>query len=311
MGIDYVYILGAGFGTRMGKLGTIIPKVLWPVFEKSVLELQVQMANSFSPKKIFLNTHFSHNKIESFIKSHSLETQIEVLHEPQILDIGGAIHNLGRKLSYQGKVLVLNGDQFYFFSENDYENIINLTEENHQHLLIGTKVKWSAGYNQLCEDQNQKLTGINQNTTPEKTGSMWTYSGCSIINLNILAPHDGESKFFDSVAIPSKDTYVYHPKEIEYWDFGTSKRYYDSIFRTLEKLKTNEKSKFINFLSHNNGIDLNLVNETSYNSKGKNNINFSSFNMDHLSNSIIIDSGSQNLNNCGAGIYLDEYFEKI
>ena len=49
MKVDHVLILAAGKGTRMGKIGEIVPKVIWPVFNKSLLELQVAYARSLAP----------------------------------------------------------------------------------------------------------------------------------------------------------------------------------------------------------------------------------------------------------------------
>ena len=41
MQLDFAYILAAGKGTRMGEIGKVVPKPLWPIYEKSLLELQV------------------------------------------------------------------------------------------------------------------------------------------------------------------------------------------------------------------------------------------------------------------------------
>ena len=56
MKIDYCLILAAGFGSRMGEIGKILPKVLWHIFEKSLLELEIEYARSLGIKKIFINS---------------------------------------------------------------------------------------------------------------------------------------------------------------------------------------------------------------------------------------------------------------
>ena len=50
MQIDHILILSAGKGTRMGNIGKNLPKVLWPVLSKSLLELQVAYAQKLAPK---------------------------------------------------------------------------------------------------------------------------------------------------------------------------------------------------------------------------------------------------------------------
>ena len=95
MQIDYCLILAAGFGTRMGSIGQKLPKVLWPVFEKSLLELQVAYARSLGAKRVFINLHHMGEEIERFCQDRAAFEDVTYLWErPEILDIGGAVHNL-------------------------------------------------------------------------------------------------------------------------------------------------------------------------------------------------------------------------
>jgi NDP-sugar pyrophosphorylase family protein len=109
--------MSAGFGTRMGSIGKKLPKVLWPVFEKSIIELQVAYARSLGIDNIYINLHHMGEQIEEFCKSKASFEGVKFLWEkPEILDIGGAIHNLASQpeVKYKGKLLVLNADQFFF-----------------------------------------------------------------------------------------------------------------------------------------------------------------------------------------------------
>jgi mannose-1-phosphate guanylyltransferase len=122
MQIDHCLILAAGFGTRMGQIGQKLPKVLWPVFEKSLLELQVAYARYLGAKKIYINLHFMGKEIEDFCRTKSSFDDVVFLWEkPEILDIGGAIHHLAAlpDVSYKGKLLVLNADQFFYISKDE------------------------------------------------------------------------------------------------------------------------------------------------------------------------------------------------
>ena len=65
---ERVLILAAGLGTRMGPLGEVLPKVLWPVFEKTLLELQIHFARELGAKSIYVNTFHQGAKIEKFLR---------------------------------------------------------------------------------------------------------------------------------------------------------------------------------------------------------------------------------------------------
>jgi mannose-1-phosphate guanylyltransferase len=235
MKIDYVLILGAGLGTRMGPVGKDLPKLLWPVFEKSLLELQVEFAKNFNPKEIFVNTHYEYEKIHNHINDKKLS--VTPVHENDLLDIGGGIHNLSTRLNYEGRLLILNGDQFLFFDEVALDELFEKSLNNVV-TLMGIEVDKESNYNELIL-KDSKLTSIEKpsDNTPSK---YQTYSGVSIVNMNLLDRFEGPSKFFETVAsFKSKKVEVVSPHEVEYTDFGTAKRYLDSMRDILlgEKLE--------------------------------------------------------------------------
>ncbi len=125
MNIDHCLILAAGFGTRMGEIGKHLPKVLWPFFETTLLELQINFAKSLNIKNIFVNVHFQSEQIIAYLTSKNLIPKENILFEKEILDVGGAIYNLANqpKINYSGKLLVLNSDLFYYFDQAFIEKI--------------------------------------------------------------------------------------------------------------------------------------------------------------------------------------------
>src|SRR5690606_33794235 len=108
-------------GTRMGEIGKSLPKVLWPIFEKTLLELQVEYAKSIGAKKIYINLHHQKDLILNFTKNKSAFEDVTFLVEDEILDIGGGIHNLASNVGYKGKLLVLNADQFFLMPKDFVE----------------------------------------------------------------------------------------------------------------------------------------------------------------------------------------------
>lgn len=153
MPIDFAYILAAGKGTRMGEIGKNLPKPLWPIFEKSLLELQVLWCISLGIKKIYINAHFLADQIEKEARQLSIKYPVElkVLREEPLLDSGGCIHNLAqqKEINYKGRLLLINADQFYFFSENYFTDALKMMEQNQSaSVLFALKVSSEDNYNE-------------------------------------------------------------------------------------------------------------------------------------------------------------------
>ncbi len=253
MKVDNILILAAGKGTRMGEIGKKIPKVLWPIFDKTLLEWQILYAKSFAKNaKIHINIFNYKEKIKSFVESNSSFKDVTFVYENEELDVGGAIHNLAHKLNYSGNLLIINGDQFLFFDQK--LNEIDDFEEGN--LMFTYEVNSSEGYNEVLIE-NKKFLSVKRNAEIPREKRILTYTGMSIINLSSLLKVSGKSKFFDSVINKKiSDTHTLELTNLEYWDFGTLDRYIESC----QYLLSSENSKFKTFLEEN-GIDLNKASE--------------------------------------------------
>jgi mannose-1-phosphate guanylyltransferase len=243
--VDNIIILAAGKGTRMGEIGKDLPKVLWPLLDKTLLEWQVLYAKSLFPNaKIHINLFNYKTKILDFMRENEESFKnINILEEKEELDVGGAIHNLAKTLGYKGKLLILNGDQFLFFS-----NKLDLIQINeNENLMMAYDVNTSMGYNAL-KVESDYLQGVINNSELKPNTAIVTYTGMSIIELTALLPTSGKSKFFETVISSNlSKTKVEILNELEYWDFGTYERYIDSV----AKLLSQKGSKFELFLKKN------------------------------------------------------------
>lgn len=230
MQIDYALILGAGMGTRMGEIGKIIPKILWPIYFKTMLELQIRYCEDLGIKKIYLNTHFLHNEIIQFLEDNNLAGQVTVLHEDVLLDSGGAIHNLAARpeICYRGNLLLVNGDQFLFFNKELW-NEAKVKIASSRAVLFGIKVNKASAYNETIVE-NKQLVNIKKHT--DNKNDYITYSGLGLLNLDGLLPAPGISQFFETVANYKNDKVDFiTPDLFEYWDFGTADNYAKNIFK--------------------------------------------------------------------------------
>jgi mannose-1-phosphate guanylyltransferase len=251
MPIDYCLILAAGFGTRMGEIGKHLPKVMWPVFEKTLLELQVAYARSLGIKNIYINLHYMGETIEKFCRKKSTFEGVQLLWEkPEILDIGGAIHQLARlpEVKYKGRLLVLNADQFFYIPPDRFMKYVQASEKA-KCTLFNYWVNTDLGYNAILVDDKRIMQSIVKNKDLPLSSKVETYTGISIINLNQLRPVEGVSSFFESVCLFKNDAIpTIILEDIDYWDFGTLKRYWETSFKILETYRENSNHPFIRFL---------------------------------------------------------------
>jgi mannose-1-phosphate guanylyltransferase len=251
MRIDHCLILAAGFGTRMGAIGQKLPKVLWPVFEKSLLELQVAYARNLGIEKIYINLHYMGDQIESFCKSRSAFEGVQFLWEkPEILDIGGAVHNLASlpNVKYRGKLLILNADQFFYLKKDDLFRVLAPYEKSPV-ALFTYRVNSSLGYNALQIDEKRMVKGIIKNSDLAANQAVETYTGISYIDLGRLDKTPGVSKFFESVCpFEKKEIPAILLENVDYWDFGTTKRFWETSFQILQTYRTKSTHPFIRFL---------------------------------------------------------------
>lgn len=248
MQIDYALILSAGLGTRMGEIGKIIPKVMWPILNKRLIDLQICYCKELGVKKIFINTHY----LADVIKDHIEKTygdEIVLLHEDPLLDSGGAIHNLAtqKSVNYSGNLLTINGDQFLMFDKLEIKNALKLIEESRA-VLFGIEVDKDENYNETIVENNQLIEIVKN----DKTKNYVTFSGLGLIKLDGLKPVEGPTKFFQTVAnFKSEVVKMIIPKNLEYWDFGTAVIYFRNMCNLQEKLNGNN-SQFVSFLRRNN-----------------------------------------------------------
>ncbi len=253
MGTKKGFILAAGYGTRMGTIGRKLPKVLWPIFEKSILELQILYLKELGVEDIFINTHHLSNCIVNFIKQKHLN--VSLLHEKNLLGTGGCFHNFKKKVGDE-KILAINGDQFYFcpLLENWY-NLEGVT-------LFGVEI-YDGDYKEL-EIQNGRLLSIND---PNRKQKFITFSGVSVVDLKILRYKEGVSHYFSHVAnYQQEKVFVKSCSKSVYYDFGGLEHYVGSLKRILKQYSDGKIDAFIEFLKRHNALDCSKLGPSSYGS---------------------------------------------
>jgi NDP-sugar pyrophosphorylase family protein len=291
---DHCLILAAGFGTRMGEIGKVLPKVMWPVFHKSLLETQVLFARSLGYEKIYINVHHQAATILEMTQGNASFKNIFWLKEfPEILDIGGGVHNLASQpeVNYTGRLLVLNADQILWFTKANLKEWMNALDRN-DGVLLSLKVQSQQGYNQLVTERGF-LKSIKPNKEIHPQQEILTYSGNAIINLSTLKPQTGSSKFFDSVCSFDRKNVCIDVSGHPYWDFGTKKRYFESLKRIIRERDNIDLREFYDFLTVSHIFNANLANpqKISYNSHYSQGINLTLGSNDKVNNRGVLISG--------------------
>ncbi len=254
----------------MGEIGKHLPKVMWPVFHKSLLEVQVLFARSLGYEKIYINIHHQADIILGMTKdNHNFKNVVWLKEDPDILDIGGGIHNLAQQseINYQGRLLVLNADQLLWFTRSDLQPWLSALE-NHDAILLSLMVNSSQGYNQLVLEKSI-LKEIKPNKEIHPPQDILTYTGNALINLNTLKRASGVSKFFESVCSFDRKNLCVNVSRHPYWDFGTKERYFESLKRIVREIKVAELEEFYHFLESSEIFRSDLADPelVSYNSR--------------------------------------------
>ena len=107
-----VLILAAGLGTRLRPLTSEIPKPLVRVYDKSILEIQMERAKSLGDVRLHANAHYLADQIVSEGERLGFEkVWVETL---EILGTAGPLRRI-YAAGYRGGLLIMNGDAYCNF----------------------------------------------------------------------------------------------------------------------------------------------------------------------------------------------------
>ena len=176
-------ILAAGYGTRMLALTKKTPKPLLKIKNNTLLENTIIFFEKLGCTKFIINTHYLHQRIETFVKKKLSKKNIILNYEISILNTGGGIKN---SLQYfnNKNLVVTNSD--IFWNENNKEDVKNFIQDIDNiktcSILLLNKIN-AIGLNKdkgdfILEDTFIKRWIDNNPIT--------YYSGLQIINPNIF-----------------------------------------------------------------------------------------------------------------------------
>jgi len=90
---DKMFILAAGFGTRLLPLTRTIPKPLIPFCSDPLIKFIISYYKSLGIKSFAINAHHLSDKIVKFIQADGEKESVKIFIEDEILGTGGGIRN--------------------------------------------------------------------------------------------------------------------------------------------------------------------------------------------------------------------------
>jgi N-acetyl-alpha-D-muramate 1-phosphate uridylyltransferase len=187
--IDTAMLFAAGMGSRMRHLTEHSPKSLIPVLGKPILHYVLELCGTYPFKKIVINTHYLHKKIEEsvelFRESHPDFPQIITMYEKELLETGGAIKNaidiIGNK-----PVFAMNTDSIIVCKHNIFQEMLNKWQgDKMEFLLLLQEYGQATGYKgrgdfELAADGRVSRPDIDLNYS-------YLYAGIQILNPDSVA----------------------------------------------------------------------------------------------------------------------------
>jgi hypothetical protein len=181
-------------------------------------------------------------------------------------------------------------------------------------VLFSYWVNSSLGYNALEINPNRLVTGIKKNKDLSPNQTVETYTGISYIDLTQLDKIPGPSSFFETVCpFTRKEIPAILLENVDYWDFGTIKRYWETSFQILQTYRVHSNHPFLRFLVQERALKtwkIDLQNQ-SYHAKSPKVINL---NPDEEINQLgpcIIFAGKEAIKKDHSAIWWNELCEEV
>lgn len=218
-------ILSAGFGTRLLPYTRTIPKPLFPIGGRPLLDILIGQLIKAGATAIAVNTHHLYEQIENFICRQDYPVPVIPRFEPEILGTGGAIRNFADILS-DGPFLVINSD---VVTDIDPGEIYGY-HQSHP-CPVTMVVHDCPEFNNVSVDREGFVTGF---PASGESGTLLAFTGIQVVDPSIHSRIPAEG-FVNSIdvyrqMIGAGEKIRAHVVRGHYWnDLGTPERYRDAV----------------------------------------------------------------------------------
>ncbi|MFW2331275.1 MAG: sugar phosphate nucleotidyltransferase [Nitrospinota bacterium] len=174
-----VMILAAGLATRLRPHSNYLPKPLFPIIDRTLIEYSIDLALMANPDVIVINSHVLASQLIEFIKLKNYGVKIEVVVEPTILGTAGGVYNAKEWLE-NDDFLIINSDMLY---QPDLESLLNFHSQKRAITTLSLlNYPANGDYNPLYINRDGVVTKLGKISTSiyDKISSKGLFSGVSV-----------------------------------------------------------------------------------------------------------------------------------
>src|SRR5689334_20895256 len=215
-------LMCGGLGTRLRPWSLIIPKPMFPIGERPMLELLLERLKIHGITDIYLSVGYKAEIIEGALRDGShLGVSLHYIHENEPLGTAGALNLVHDKLT--GPFLLMNGD---ILTRLDFQKFYAYHQACNAEITVGVKnyeVQIPYG---VLEDNAGRVTNIRE----KPTYSNRINSGIYLVSPSVLDLMPAQGRFdatqLIQAAVDAKRAVFSYVIE-EYWlDIGRLEDYY-------------------------------------------------------------------------------------
>lgn len=192
-------ILAAGFGTRLLPFTRYLPKPLFPIEGRPLLEHAIKRLTSAGCHAIMVNTHYLASQIEAFLDRRSFAIPVYRSYEPKILGTAGAVKNV-EGFWDQEPFMIVNSDVYTdidlksvyrFHLNHDYPVTMVLCDDPEFNTVTVSSDGFVTGFTSADPDRHRNETG--------QPAMHMTFTGIHVLDPVVLShiPESGFSSIID------------------------------------------------------------------------------------------------------------------
>lgn len=172
-------LMCGGLGTRLRPWSYVIPKPMFPIGERPILELLLERLRRHQITDIFISLGYKAEYIESYFKDgNHLGVNLRYVREPEPLGTAGALRLLREELN--APFLVMNGD---LVTRLDFGKMYAYHQAQGAALTVGTKAYQVQVPYGVVDDDQGKVVGLREKPAYE----VRINAGIYLINPSLLA----------------------------------------------------------------------------------------------------------------------------